>query len=70
MKAKDLRLKSLSELFKMLNEERQKLFNLKVQKSLNKLTKTHLLKLTRKNIARILTIINEKRKNEQAKNNR
>ncbi|GIW66422.1 MAG: 50S ribosomal protein L29 [Candidatus Parcubacteria bacterium] len=63
MKVKDLRLKTLPELFKLLNEERKKLFDLKLQKSINKLKQTHLLKLTRKNIARILTIINEKKKN-------
>lgn len=63
MKAKELRAKSLSELFKLLSEERKKLFELKIEKSLNKLKKTHLLRLTRKNIARILTIINEKKRN-------
>jgi large subunit ribosomal protein L29 len=63
MKAKELRLKSLSELFKLLAEERKKLFNLKIEKSLKKLNKPHLLKLTKKNIARILTVINEKQRN-------
>jgi len=66
MKAKDLRTKSLNELFKLLEEERKKLFNLRFEKSLGKLKQIHLIKLTRKNIARILTIINEKRK-ENAK---
>ncbi|GIW66048.1 MAG: hypothetical protein KatS3mg094_567 [Candidatus Parcubacteria bacterium] len=63
MKAKDLKLKSLSELQKLLNEEKNKLFNLKLQKKLNKLKQVHLIKFTKKNIARILTIIKEKTKN-------
>jgi large subunit ribosomal protein L29 len=62
MKAKELLNKNLSELFKLLNEERRKLLNLKIDHSLNKLKKTHLLKETKKNIARILTIINQKNK--------
>jgi len=66
MKAKELRTKSLNELFKLLEEERKKLFNLRLEKSLGKLKQTHLIKMTRKNIARILTIINEKRR-ENAK---
>ncbi len=71
MKAKELRLKSLNELFKILEEERKKLFNLKLEKNLGKLKQTHLIKMTRKNIARILTVINEKRKeNAKAENNR
>lgn len=65
MKAKDLRLKTLPELFKILKEERQKLFNLRIEKSLGKLKKTHLLKLTRKNIARLLTVIREKTNESQ-----
>lgn len=66
MKAKELRLKTLSELFKILKEERQKLFNLKIEKSLGKLKKTHLLRLTRKNIARLLTVIKEKTNETQS----
>lgn len=62
MKAKELRSKTLPELFKMLEEERKKLFNLRLEKSLGKLKQVHLIKLTRKNIARILTVINEKRR--------
>ncbi len=71
MKAKELRTKSLNELFKLLEEERKKLFDLKLEKSLGKLKQTHLIKITRKNIARILTIINEKNKeNAKTQNNR
>lgn len=62
MKASELRNKTLPELFKMLEEERKKLFNLRLEKNLGKLKQVHLIKLTRKNIARILTVINEKRK--------
>ncbi len=68
MKANELRNKTLPELFKLLDEERKKLFNLQIDKSLGKLKQTHLIKMTRKNIARILTVINEKRKiNEKSK---
>ena len=63
MKSKDLRLKSLSELQKLLNEEKNNLFNLKLQKKLNKLKQVHLIKFTKRNIAKILTIIKEKTKN-------
>ena len=71
MKAKELRTKSLNELFKLLEEERKKLFDLKLEKGLGKLKQTHLIKITRKNIARILTIINEKNKeNAKTQNNR
>jgi|FaiFalDrversion2_1042247.scaffolds.fasta_scaffold13058_2 large subunit ribosomal protein L29 len=67
MEVKELREKNLSELFKILKEEREKLFKLKIEKSLKKLTKPHLLRETKKNIARILTIINEKRKENEKK---
>ncbi len=64
MKASDLRKKTLPELFKLLEEERKRLFNLRIEKELGKLKQTHLIKMTRKNIARILTVINEKRKED------
>lgn len=62
MKASELRVKTLPELFKILEEERKRLFNLQIEKSLNKLKQVHLIKEVKKNIARILTIINEKRR--------
>lgn len=68
MKASELRKKTLSELFKLLEEERKRLFNMRIEKELGKLKQTHLIKMTRKNIAKILTVINEKRKNEKKSN--
>lgn len=68
MKVKELREKNLPELFKILKEEREKLFKLKIEKSLKKLTKPHLIRESKKNIARILTKINEKRKEDEKKN--
>jgi large subunit ribosomal protein L29 len=67
MEVKELREKNLSELFKILKEEREKLFKFKIEKSLKKLTKSHLIREAKKNIARILTIINEKRKEDEKK---
>jgi large subunit ribosomal protein L29 len=63
--AKNLRLKSLKELENLLKEQRNYLQRLKLEKDLKKLKQTHLIKQTRKIIARILTIMNEKRKNEK-----
>jgi len=65
MNIKELKEKKLTELFKILKDEREKLFKLKIEKSLKKLTKPHLLKDTKRKIAQILTIINQKRKNEK-----
>lgn len=62
MKANELRNRTLPELFKLLEEERKKLFNLRIDKSLGKLKQTHLINEAKKNIARILTVINEKHK--------
>jgi len=71
MKASELRKKTLPELFKLLDEERNKLFKLRMDKALGKLKQTHLLKMTRKNIARILTVINEiRRENAKKESNR
>jgi len=71
MKASELRKKTLPELFKLLEEERNKLFKLRMDKALGKLKQTHLLKMTRKNIARILTVINEiRRENAKKEGNR
>lgn len=63
--AKNLRLKTLKELENLLKQQSSILHKLKLDKSLNKLKQTHLLKQTKRIIARILTIINEKRKNEK-----
>ena len=64
MKTQDLRKKSLTELQKLANDLRKKITELMIDKSIGKLTKTHLLKITKKDLARVLTILNElKQKN-------
>lgn len=65
MKARELKNKSIEELRNLANELRKKINQLLLEKSLNKLTKPHLLKESRKDLARVLTIINEKLKNEK-----
>lgn len=63
MKKKDkqgLREKSADELKTLLKEKRDKLFELRLDKEQNKLKNTRLLFLTRKEIAFILTAIQEK----------
>jgi len=62
MKAKELREKTIEELRKLEKELRKKIQELKIMKALKKLNKPHLLKLTRKDLARVLTVINEKLK--------
>lgn len=68
MKAKELRNKSVEELRNIANELRKKISQLLIEKSLNKLTKPHFLRQTRKDLAKVLTIINEKLKNEKTNN--
>ncbi|MEK7674156.1 MAG: 50S ribosomal protein L29 [Patescibacteria group bacterium] len=60
MKAQELRQKSLQELQKMLKDSREKVFEYKISKVQNRLKKPNLLKNAQKDIARVLTIINQK----------
>jgi large subunit ribosomal protein L29 len=64
--AKNLRLKTLKELENLLKQERNNLQKLKLEKDLKKLKQTHLIKEKRKIIARILTIMNEKRNEKKS----
>ena len=71
---KELHLKSLQELKKLVTDVRDKLSGLKLDKTQNKLKNTSLLSLKRKEIAQILTVIKMKglqeemeAKNEKAK---
>lgn len=68
MKPRELRTKSITELRKLAEELRKKMNQLLMEKSLKKLTKFHFLKLTKKDLARVLTIIQEKSHNEKADN--
>lgn len=61
MKAAELRAKTLSELQSELTQELRALFNLRMQKGAGQLDKPSEFKKTRRNIARIKTIINQKK---------
>lgn len=60
MKAKDLRKISEKELQKMLGEEREKLLKLRFDLAAGKLKNVREIRERKKNIAKILTILNEK----------
>lgn len=63
LKAKDLRTEDVSELEAMLDDLHKELFALKSELKVNrKLEKPHLVKEKRHDIARILTVLTEKRK--------
>lgn len=59
--ASDLRDKSVAELNEVLLELLRDQFNYRMQKSTGQLGQTHLMSGVRKNIARVKTLINEKR---------
>ncbi len=62
MKSKEIRSLTEEELISKLAENRDKLFKQKIQKSLGQADDSGKLRDTKKDIARILTILNEKRK--------
>ncbi|CAF23144.1 50S ribosomal protein L29 [Candidatus Protochlamydia amoebophila] len=69
-KAKDLRDQSLEELEATHDESRRKLFELNNEfRSQKKREKPHEMKHTRKDIARLLTVITEKRRENQNQTN-
>lgn len=61
MKAKEVRALTLDEMESKLAELRDKLFKQKIQKSLGQADNPFKIKSTKKDIARILTILDEKR---------
>jgi large subunit ribosomal protein L29 len=61
MKAKDVRSMTESEIENKITEFQDKLFKQKVQKSLGQQENPHRLKHTRRDIARLITILAEKR---------
>ncbi len=67
MKAKELRKKSNQELQELLKTTQQKLIELRVNYTLGKIKNNQEIKLLKKDIARILTILNE-RKNKKEEN--
>lgn len=63
MKAEELRAYTLAELHKLLRQKREELSKLRYQNSQSPLPKApSLIPALRKDIARILTVINEKRR--------
>ncbi len=61
MKAEELREMTLEELEQKEREFKRKLFNLRFQKATGELNNPAELKKTRRDIARVLTIVREKR---------
>ena len=61
MKANELRNMSAAELTTKLKELKAELFNLRFQHAINQLENPHKIKETKKEIARVMTIIAEKK---------
>lgn len=66
MSATELREKTINELNSEKLELLREQFNLRMQKGTGQLTQVHLLKNVRRNIARINTVINEKKAGNQS----
>lgn len=66
MNTADLRKKTIDELKKELLDLRKEQFNLRMQKKTGQLQKSHLVRKTKKDIARLKTVMNEKRLTEKA----
>ncbi|MER3402872.1 MAG: 50S ribosomal protein L29 [Armatimonadota bacterium] len=61
LKANQLRQMSIGELQQKLDELRTELYRLRAQQSVAQLKDTSSLKMIRRNIARVQTVLNEKR---------
>ncbi len=66
MKADDLKGKSFDELNKMLLDLRKEQFNLRFQQSGGQLEKTDQVMKIRRDIARVKTFMNQKRREDEA----
>ncbi len=66
MNAKELREKTVPELNEELANLLREQFNLRMQKGTGQLSQTHKLKTVRRDIARVYTIINEKKRMSEA----
>lgn len=64
MKAADLRNKSVAELEKDLLKLREDQFKRQMQRTTGQLGQNHLIQEARRDVARIKTVINEKRKSK------
>ena len=60
MKAYDIRKMSSEELEKKLKELKSELFNLRFQNAINQLDNPHRIGEVKKDIARVMTVLNEK----------
>jgi len=63
MKTEDIRSMTESEIKNKIAESQEKLFKQKIQKSLGQAENPHKIRQTRKDIARLITILAEKRSN-------
>ena len=61
MKASELRSKSSEELEKVLHDLKTELFSLRFQHAINQLDNPHKIADTKKDIARVMTVIAEKK---------
>ncbi len=66
MKASELRKKTERELQEELHALLREQFNLRVQQATGQLAQPHLLRQVRRNIARVKTVLNEKRRAGEA----
>ena len=66
MKASELRDKSDLELREALHDLLKEQFNLRMQRGTGQFSRPHLMKDVRRNIARVKTVINEKRQAGEA----
>jgi len=68
LRADEIRSMSAEERLKLLNELRREIVRLYSQARAGTLTNVAKIRIVRKNIARILTVINEERKKTETKN--
>ena len=67
LKIKDLRAMSIDELEAKLLEKKKEQFNLRIQQSTGQLQNTAVLRSVRREVAKINTLINERKKNSKEK---
>lgn len=65
-KARDLREQTMEELDKQVTELHEQLFKLRFQKATGQLENVHKLTQVRKDLARVKTVVNEKRRQAAA----
>ncbi len=61
MKVEELNKKTLKELYRELLDLRKEQFNLRMQRGVGQVSRVHMFKINRRNIARVKTIMNEKK---------